>query len=521
MLTLDLEAIRQFPLSVEPSLDSKEYPGTSGDQHYKLLAWLSMQWSDVEFVDIGTHHGASAIALSHNPRNKVLSFDIVNNVKCQKPNTQLVRANLWTESERQIWRDRLLSAPLIFLDVDPHNGIMELDFYTWLVENNYRGILICDDIWCFPPMRQKFWAQISTPKMDLTRVGHWSGTGIVDFASNINNPFPTTTHWTLVTAYFDLTQEPDASSEIKARDSAYYLQHARDTMNIDQNLVVYCDTSSLPYLESLRPAHLKSKTIFRIMSFSEFDIVQKCRSKIWENRKTHPYQFDPRNTASYYLFCMTRYVMVKQTIEDNPFQSTHFAWINLCIERMGWKNVSSLQETLELSRVKFSTCWIDYQPQKLVENFEDYFQGGRCGMCSGFFTGESNYFRQFCDEILCVFNECLEKGYGHADEQLYSIVYFRHPELFEPYFGDYQEMITNYIEVRDNVSSPVRNVIRNSFANKDFIICQKACESIWNHRHLLPLDHVTHYLHYFIESSIHNGDIAAARRILSIYALPK
>ena len=37
---------------------------------------------------------------------------------------------------------------------------------------------------------------------------------------------------------------------------------------------------------------------------------------------------------------------------------------------------------------------------------------------------------------------------GHADEQLFSIVYFKNPELFEFYYGDYTEMIVNHIFYR-------------------------------------------------------------------------
>jgi hypothetical protein len=171
--------------------------------------------------------------------------------------------------------------------------------------------------------------------------------------------------------------------------------------------------------------------------------------------------------------------MINQAIEENSFNSTHFAWINICIERMGWKNVKGLNSALAINRDKFSTCWIDYQPKELVENYPEYFKWGRCGMCSGFFTGRADYFKEFNKYILEEFYDCLEKGYGHADEQLYSIVYFKHPEIFEHYFGDYTEMITNYDIVIDRVTEPVRNLIQNSFLHGDYPVCLKACEKVY------------------------------------------
>jgi hypothetical protein len=123
-------------------------------------------------------------------------------------------------------------------------------------------------------------------------------------------------------------------------------------------------------------------------------------------------------------------------------------------------------------------------------------------MCSGFFTGRYDYFTLFNKNILKEFKDCLEKGYGHADEQLYSIVYFKNPSIFYPYFGDYTEMITNYVEVRDRVTEPVRNLISNSFTHKRYDIAMMGCESVWKNRHKLPHDYLVKYLQIFMYSII-------------------
>ena len=73
----------------------------------------------------------------------------------------------------------------------------------------------------------------------------------------------------------------------------------------------------------------------------------------------------------------------------------------------------------------------------------------------------------------------LEKGYGHADEQLFSPVYFDYPELFEHYFGDYQQIITNYKYVHENAESPITLIIQKCFENKNYEKCYEACKYIW------------------------------------------
>ena len=43
-------------------------------------------------------------------------------------------------------RKLMLSASLISLDVDPHDGRQEVEFYNFFVENDWKGIMVCDDI---------------------------------------------------------------------------------------------------------------------------------------------------------------------------------------------------------------------------------------------------------------------------------------------------------------------------------------------------------------------------------------
>jgi hypothetical protein len=87
---------------------------------------------------------------------------------------------------------KLLKAELIFLDT-AHNGDFENQVLNYLNNNNYKGILLIDDIYWNGKMYY-FWSAIKNRKIDLTFIGHGdgdgpngniSGTGIVDFNNNI------------------------------------------------------------------------------------------------------------------------------------------------------------------------------------------------------------------------------------------------------------------------------------------------------------------------------------------------
>jgi hypothetical protein len=458
-----------------------EFHNAQGIDHYKLLAYLSNFYKGRDIFDIGTHRGASALALSYTSENTVYSFDIEHNYRLpQVPNIQYNLEDLWDMSVRSKWEAKLLGSAFIFLDIDPHEGTRELEFYEWLKQKNYQGFVICDDIWYFKPMRDAFWYKIpSEDKLDVTEVGHWSGTGIVRFQPSELWPSRTVpNNWTVVTAYFDLTKKTDASQQIKERDRNHYLVNSIATLSLDQNMIIYCEPENEEFMRSLRPAWLLTKTQFVTMSFEDFPLT-KYREQIIENRKQFPYKFDDRNTASYYLLCMSRYDMLKRTIEQNPFNSTHFAWLNICIERMGFTNLIELDNVFLQNRNKFSTCYIDYRAKELVENPPNYYRnGGLCSMCSGFFTGNSYYMKEFCNEVEKAFMDYLKVGYGHADEQLFSVVYFRKPELFDVYYGDYLQMVRNYVYVKEAPHSPLNLLIQNSFNHQDYVTCLKGCRTL-------------------------------------------
>lgn len=478
-------------------IGSPEFYERPGDQHYRLLSYFSTLFNNVNILDIGSHRGYSALALSYNRSNRIHSFDIVDNIVPSIKTVDSIKfynADLFNHAVFNSYVPLILSCPFIFLDVDPHNGKMEIELYRFLKEIDYAGFVICDDIWYFKEMRDHFWYQVpDSERYDLTAVGHWSGTGIVSFSPEIAFDKRDNSNWTLVTAYFNLTKCPDASREIAARDANYYFEHAVSTLSLPYNLVIYCDEESLPKIRSVRPAYLADKTRYVVrqfdaLAFDQFLISDSGntntktfadhRQTIIANREKHPYNFDNRNTASYYLFCLSRYMMLKETITENTFGSTHFAWINFCIERMGYKNVVHLDEGLSVKRDKFSTCYIDYIPESLVQNTHEYYRWGRCSMCSGFFTGSAHYMYRVCDLIEKKFLTYLDQGYGHADEQLYSPVYFENPELFEHYYGDYQQMVANYRYIYDAPEPPIYNFITRSFEHGNYAKCLEACEFV-------------------------------------------
>jgi hypothetical protein len=146
-------------------------------EHYRLIAHLSTLFDHSNIFDIGTNLGYSALALSYPHGNKIISYDIV---ECKDLNHAEELSQIEYLIGDVLKDARLLRSPLIMLDTN-HDGVFENKLYNYLKKNSYTGLLFLDDIHLNQSMRG-FWNSISETKADITDLGHWSGSGLVDFS---------------------------------------------------------------------------------------------------------------------------------------------------------------------------------------------------------------------------------------------------------------------------------------------------------------------------------------------------
>lgn len=183
-LTADeINAIDLSPLSqyIDWSKNSKYFNLNAGQEHYKLLALLSKKLTCTKLVDIGHYHGFSSVAMSYSEDKVIDSYDIFNWLPDDGSLTSenLDNVNLHIEDYLEDIQSMMKDTDLIMIDID-HTGVTERLIMEQLEKNNYKGLVFLDDINLNEEMR-KFWADIKLKKIDITPVGHWSGSGIVIF----------------------------------------------------------------------------------------------------------------------------------------------------------------------------------------------------------------------------------------------------------------------------------------------------------------------------------------------------
>jgi predicted O-methyltransferase YrrM len=181
---IDLKPFLKYVSDVMPKY-GEYFVSEAGQEHYKLLAYMASKF-ETPVVDLGTLFGSSAVALKSHTKAHVYTYDIMDHVQNVSPNATLSHKQMdgvilvLNDCNKDISSMLAMEPEMILLDIDPHDGVQEETFYNLLKEKSFKGILLCDDINLNDGMKQ-WWQSVTHDKYDLTKYGHWSGTGLINF----------------------------------------------------------------------------------------------------------------------------------------------------------------------------------------------------------------------------------------------------------------------------------------------------------------------------------------------------
>ena len=196
IIPISNKILDEFNLKNHEYLVNKNYYSEkSGVQEYRLYSYLTTFFNNIVILDIGTLDGRSAIALSHNTNNQVISYDIHNYINnnnhiiYDKKNIKFNIKNVFDDLNE----DFIKNVKIVMIDID-HYETIETLILNKLKELKFSGLVILDDITKHPEpivneCMNRLWNSIQDKKYDFTSYGHWSGTGVVVINDDITFNF--------------------------------------------------------------------------------------------------------------------------------------------------------------------------------------------------------------------------------------------------------------------------------------------------------------------------------------------
>jgi hypothetical protein len=270
--------------------------------------------------------------------------------------------------------------------------------------------------------------------------------------------------------FFNLKNLRDASAQTRPQE--FYIENGRETLKLKYNMVIFCDLSTYDFLKKIRDEEVDSKIIktkYYVKNINDYEYYQYNWDIINNNRiKSNGYKNpDDRNTVSYFLMGMFKPLAFLIAKQQNYFNSTHYAWIDLGCNHIVRKLSEYGPRMLDNPNDKISTCYIHYRSENEIKDMKSYMEyGGQCGIASTAYTVHRDYVERYYTSMFSIFNEMLFTGYGHTDETVMVYCYDRHPELFNIYYGDYYSIFTNYHEPIEDYYS-IKNYFIMQCLNKN------------------------------------------------------
>jgi hypothetical protein len=279
--------------------------------------------------------------------------------------------------------------------------------------------------------------------------------------------------------YFNLRDLPDATAQV--RPPEFYLEKSRPLLALPNPMVIFCDLETRHKIEDIRnelaPGYLTS---YIEKSITEYDFYKLNHPIIKNNRKSGSGYFnDARNTPSYFITTVFKIIALQIAEQRNDFNSTHYAWIDFGLSHLAPDNFqNAAMALLKAPRSRISLVYIHYRSSEELKNMNNFLTNFSCGTASSVMTVEREYVSKFYTAVMSIFYEQLLKGMGHAEEQIITYCYDRHPELFTLIYGDYYSQLTNYHNPVRDYPAIKQHFIKNAIAANRIDLAKDAIKAL-------------------------------------------
>ena len=285
---------------------------------------------------------------------------------------------------------------------------------------------------------------------------------------------------TVVTMYFNMRDFPDMNDMV--RDKSFYMEKGRATLGLDSPMVIFCDNTCYEDIKTIREGSVTNasdKTTYVIKSLKDYDIYKELFPIIQHNRIGNEiYTCDNRVTSSCSVMYMFKLVALCLAKNMDPYKTSFYAWVDFGGSHIMNGFNEYVPQILANPHPKISFCYIHYRGVDDLSSVASEFSLGYCGIAGTIITIETQYMNKFYTGVMSIFYDMIFHKMIHTEEQALSYLHFRHPELFNIYYGDYYSIAMNYHSIRDNFWTIKYYVIEEALRKGDRPAASAAAKAV-------------------------------------------
>ena len=335
------------------------------------------------------------------------------------------------------------------------------------------------------------------------------------------HPFPSVT---LVAACFVLSRfHPYCRTEEE------WMAHMDPLLRMPVYLIIHCDSTMKGISEPACPErisqHVHTNDVGVCVNMYEqmrakrseygFDAytvyVQERFEDLWSaqyvdqvksNRAVYWPTADQRTCAESHLVCCNKFDFVLQAIEQNPFRTERFGWIDSCLAlddqniRIAENYTTNMVPRIlsQITDDKFHIQVLNVNDKRflLPEHKREYYETYRWVVCGGFFVCGPEVGRRILQRLKHIFHDTTMAGYGHGEEMCYLEILEEFADNVVKSYGDYRQILNNFISPTRNIGYIVDFIIERYFSHQYYRECMECCRAVLASfdQFLVPMDYV-------------------------------
>lgn len=232
---------------------------------------------------------------------------------------------------------------------------------------------------------------------------------------------------TIVTGYIKLNEK---KIQKYSNQTYEYLDSCIDTLKININMVIYVSEELYEFIHNKRKEFgLLNKTKIIKVDIEKHMYFYDKLNLIEENVKKNHIIY---SSAKKILSVVSRYNYLKDTIENNYFNTEYIAWLDF-----GAGHIVSIP-----SNIIFNDNFGDKIRIGWIARYNNgHFNYNYKALSGGFFIGKNNIMLELIRLHHYYFNLLMNYGYTINDDKLLFFIFESNPFLFNTYFTDYKHII--------------------------------------------------------------------------------
>lgn len=266
--------------------------------------------------------------------------------------------------------------------------------------------------------------------------------------------------WTLVTMYFDLaTFEKNG----KRRTSKEYLKFGRETLSLPYDKIVYTEPRFVDEISKihqlLRGPSAEGRLKIRSLNIEDvptWPLYDKFKQGFINNPVRNGESY--KNTPTYSCLVNAKHDFMSQVIEENPFESSHFCWVDFGLSHIVDFKSANIDYILSTAPDELKMLQMTATHISEIKNKREFYSRLRGKLGARFVTGSKDEWLRVIELYRAELEKLFALGIQGNEEQIWSCVEAENPEIFKHTYGDYDTTLSNYNCIRSKLTNVIWNL---------------------------------------------------------------